>query len=139
MKNTLVAAILAATAGTVSAQSFDFQESFAAEENTPGYDAAHLTFAAVEKSRHSTSLTTWMLDADVDGIAPNRHDGMILETGPTEISLYEFVRDSPEGIAYADYHNSYPPGTNWQQVAREYRQRGNEAIVSGSALSGGDS
>jgi hypothetical protein len=139
MKNTLIAAILAATAGTVSAQSFDFQKSFASEENIPGHDAAHLAFAPVAKSNRSASLTTWMLEANVDGIAPNQHDGMIIETGPTAISLYEFVRDSPEGIAYADYHNSYPVGTNWEQVASDYRQRNNAALASASAIGGSDS
>ena len=139
MKRTIIAAILAATATTVGAQSFQFQQQFGSEEYVPGYDAAGLTFAPVEKSGRVASLTTWTLEANVDGIAPNDHDGIIIETGPTQISLYEFVRDSPEGIAYADYHNRYPVGTDWDRVAREFRERNNEAVAAEAPIVGGDS
>jgi hypothetical protein len=139
MQRTLIAAILTATAATAGAQSFQFQQQFGSEEYVHGYDAAGMTFAPVENSHRTASLTTWMIDANVDGIAPNAHDGIIIETGPSQISLYEFVRDSPEGIAYTDYHNRYPSGTDWDRVAREFRDRGNDAIAAESAIPGSDS
>jgi len=139
MKRTLIAAILAATATTVGAHSFEFQQQFGSEEYVPGYDAAGMTFAPVERSDRVASLTTWMIDANVDGIAPNSYDGIIMESGPTQISLYEFVRDSPEGIAYTGYHDRYPAGTDWDHVAREFRERSNEAIAAGNVIESGDS
>ncbi|MCB1773938.1 MAG: hypothetical protein KDI88_10000 [Gammaproteobacteria bacterium] len=139
MKRTLIAAILAATAGTVGAQSFQFQQQFGSEEYVAGHDAAGMTFAPVETSNRIASLTRWMLDANVDGIAPNAHDGIIIETGPTRISLYEFVRDSPEGIAYADYHDRYPAGTDWDRVAQVFREHNNGAVAVESGITGSDS
>jgi hypothetical protein len=64
-----------------------------------------------------------MLAANVDGIAPNRFAGTVVPSGLTRISLYEIQRGSPEGIAYRDYHERYPADTDWDRLAREFRDR----------------
>jgi hypothetical protein len=121
MKHLVTTAILAATIGSANALTFDFQAQFAAEEYVPGYDARHIAFAPVAPSASVVSLNRWMQQANVDGIAPNDFQGVIVETGPTRISLYEFVRDSPEGIAHAGYHERFPADTDWDRVARDHR------------------
>lgn len=123
MKRSIIAALLTLAAGSAAANNpFDFQRQIAAEEYVHGYDARHLTFAPVEPSGTIASLTRWTLDANVDGIALNPYQGELIKSGPSRISLYEVQRDSPEGIAYRDYHDRYPVGTDWERVAREFRE-----------------
>ncbi len=121
MKTLIIAGIFAATSTAALAQSFAFQQQIGAEEYVHGQNTAHLSFAPVERHNTLSSLTRWTLDANVDGIAMNPFEGEIVKSGPSRISLYEFVRDSPEGTAYRSYHERYPVGTDWGQVARDYR------------------
>ena len=99
-----------------------------------------MTFAPVEKSDMVPSLSVWMETANVDSIADNDFRGTIIKSGPSRISLYEIQRDSPEGIAYSDYHERYSADTDWDAVARAYRQsRLNQGLASGTEPQQGDS
>ena len=119
MKRTIIAALLTVAAGSAAANNpFEFQKQIGAEEYVHGADAAHITFAPVERSAFVPSGFAWTLDANVDGIAMNDFEGVIVKSGPSRISLYEVHRDSPEGIAYRDYHERYPAGTDWDRIAR---------------------
>jgi hypothetical protein len=81
-----------------------------------------------------------MQEANVDGIAANDFRGRIVESGPSRISLYEIQRDSPEGIAYSDYHERFPVDTDWEAVAREFHQgQSNRGLASGAGSVEGES
>ena len=132
MKRTITAILVAMAAGTAAAQSFDFQLQFGSEEYVPGHDAAHMTFAPVERSPIEPSVFAVYRESNVDGIALNQYSGEIVKSGPSRISLYEVMRDSPEGVAYSDYHARYPADTDWDRVAREYRDsQRNNGLASG--------
>ena len=141
MKRSIIAALLTIAAGSAAANNpFDFQLQFGAEEYVHGADAAHITFAPVERSDFSPSGFAWTLDANVDGIAMNDFEGTIVKSGPSRISLYEVHRDSPEGIAYSDYHERYPTNTDWDRIAREYREsQMDKGLVSDIRSEGGHS
>lgn len=122
MKRLMIAAMLAATAGTASANNpFDFQKQFGSEEYVHGYDAKHIDFAPVARTGSVSSLSALYLSANVDGVALNDHVGTIIESGPSRISLWEVYRDSPEGTAYQGYFAQYPADTDWDRVAREFQ------------------
>jgi hypothetical protein len=109
-------------AGTAAANApFDFQLQFGSEEYVHGTDAAAMTFAPVTGTDTLSSRDSLYLAANVDGIAPDDFTGVIEPYGPSRISLWEVQRDSPEGIAYRQYHEQYPVGTDWDRVAREWR------------------
>ena len=116
MKTLIIAGLMAATT-VVSAQPFEFQKRFGSTEYDHFADTRQMQFADVTPSGRVSSLERVMLAANVDSIAPNRFEGEIVTSGPTRISLYEVQRDSPEGIAYRDYHERYPIGTDWQAIA----------------------
>ena len=123
MKRSIIAALLTVAAGSAAANNpFDFQLQFGSEEYVHGADAVHMTFAPVERSDFVPGVFALTLNANVDGIAMNDFEGTILKSGPSRISLYEVYRGSPEGTAYRDYHESYPADTDWDHVAREYRE-----------------
>lgn len=130
---------LAALTSTTFAAPFEYEKQIGHHE----YDHTELSrgmhFAPVEKSDLVPSLTRWTIGADVDGIALNDYRGTIIESGPTRISLYEVMRDSPEGIAYRDYHEKYPVDTDWAAVAREFRAQRERDIAARAAPLDGDS
>jgi len=121
MKHLFIAGALAVATSAAVAQPFDFQRQTGGPEHNFYEDTEHMVFAPVVAGTWTPSLNALMVSADVDGIAPNAFQGQIIESGPTRISLYEIVRDSPEGIAYRDYHERHPAGTDWDRVAREFR------------------
>ena len=123
MKTIITAAIFAITASTAIAQPFDFQRQFGSTEYVYDEDSAHLHFAAVTPSREKSSHAELMLSANVDGIAPHAFNGDVVRSGPTRISLYEVMRGSPEGIADRRYHDRHPSNTDWDRLAREYREQ----------------
>lgn len=124
MKRSIIAALLAVTAGTAAANNpFDFQRQFASEEYVHGYDASHIEFAPVARTAAVPSLNALMLASNVDSIAPNAHVGEIIEHGPSRISLYEVYRDTPEGTANQAYYARFPADADWDRIAREYRER----------------
>jgi hypothetical protein len=133
MKRSIIAALLTVTAGSALANNpFDFQRQFGSEEYVHGADAAHMTFAPVERSDFVPSGFAWTLNANVDGIAMNDFQGTIIKSGPSRISLYEVYRGSSEGTAYRDYHERYPADTDWDRIAREYREsQMDKGLVSG--------
>lgn len=141
MQRSILAAVLAAMAGTASAnQPFDFQKQFGSEEYVHGANASHIRFAPIANSDVVPSLNALMLWANVDGIAPNEFHGTIVKSGPSRISLWEAYRDSPEGIAYRAYHERYPADTDWGRVAREYQAEPmGEGLASGLDDRGGRS
>lgn len=122
MKTIVIAGLLAAATTLANAQPFEFQARIGSTEYDYTADTAHLSFAPVEKSNRVSSLERWMVGANVDGIAPNPFVGEIVKSGPSRISLYEFMRGSPEATANRDYYERYPIGTDWDAIAREYRQ-----------------
>ena len=123
MKTIITAAIFAISASTAVAQPFDFQRQIGSTEYVYDEDTAHLRFATVTPGHEPSSHAELMLSANVDGIAPNIFNGDIVRSGPTRISLYEVMRDSPEGIADRLYHDRYPAKTDWDRLAREYREQ----------------
>jgi hypothetical protein len=139
MKLTLIAALLATTATTAGALTFDHQAAFPSNEYIAGYDARNLSFAPVTSDGRPSSLEALYLAANVDGIAPNDFHGMIIETGPTEISLYEVYRDSPEGVAYTSYHERFPVGTDWAQQQRDFREHQMERVAADLDVTRNDS
>jgi len=141
MKNLIIAGVFAASSVAAVAEPFDFQKQFGGPENNIYWEGTEgMTFAPVVESGKVPSLTAWMQNANVDGIALNDFEGTIIESGPSRISLYEIQRDSPEGIAYSDYHERYPDDTDWARVARDFRQgRLNDGLASGADLTEGDS
>jgi hypothetical protein len=141
MKNLIIAGLFALSSAAAVAEPFEFQKQFGGPENNIYWEGTEgMTFAPVVKSGKVSSLTVWMQSANVDGIAPNDFEGTLIESGPSRISLYEIQRDSPEGIAYSDYHERYPADTDWDQVARDFRQnRLNDGLASGTDLNKGDS
>ena len=131
MKRTIAAILVATAAGAAAAQPFDFQRQFASEEYVPGFDARHISFAPVARSNLEPSEFALIRSANVDGIALNDFSGEIVKYGPSRISLYEVMRDSPEGVAYRDYHERFPADTDWAKVARDYReQRTHDGLAS---------
>jgi hypothetical protein len=140
MKHLTLAGLLAVSVGTAGAEPFDFQRQIGSTEYNPTEDTEQLTFAPVTESDHVSSLTAWMLDADVDGIAPNEFTGSIVKSGPSRISLYEIQRGSPEGIANRDYHERYAADTDWDAVAGEFHARHvNRGLASGTESKAGNS
>lgn len=136
MKKTLTTLMFALAAGTAAAQPFAYQSQIGSEEYVPGYDARHMTFAAVEQGDRISAYDRWVAGANVDGIAPNAFVGTIVKSGPTPISLYEIQRDSPEATGNALYYAQFPAGTDWDRVAVEYRMNQLEqGVVSGPAHS----
>ena len=121
MKALILAGVFAAASTAATAGSSDFLSHIGGPEYNHFESTEGMTFAQVEKSNRVPSLTQLMVNSNVDGIAANDFRGEIIESGPSRISLYEIVRDSPEGIAYRDYHERYPVDTDWAQVARDFR------------------
>lgn len=140
MKHLIIAGIFAFASSASFAEPFEFQKRFGGPEYDPYESTKGMSFAPVAKSGKASSLTTWMLAADVEGVAPNDYRGTIIKSGPSRISLYEIQRDSPEGIAYSDYYERHAADTDWDEVAREFRQeRMNRGLASGAELKEGDS
>lgn len=139
MKHLVVAGIFAIASTVTLAEPFAFQKQIGSPEYDFYEDTRHMDFAPVTGRVGTSSLTAWMLGANVDGIAPNDFSGQIVKSGPTRISLYEFVRDSPEGIAYRDYHERFPANTDWDAIAREYREQRDRGIAATPQLRDGDS
>lgn len=139
MKQLCIAGILAIATTTVVAQPFEFQKRIGGPEYNFYEDTEGMTFAPVVPNGKRSSLMTWMYEANVDGIALNRFEGTNVMTGPTRISLYEFMRDTPEGAANRDYYERFPADTDWDAVAREYREQQNRGIAADAKRHGGDS
>ena len=123
MKKTLTTLVFALVAGTAAAQPFAYQSQIGSEEYVAGYDAKHLTFAAVEQGDRISAYDRWVGGANLDGIAPNAFVGTIVKSGPTPISLYEIQRGSPEATGNALYYAQFPADTDWDRVAAEYRMK----------------
>lgn len=123
MKHIIIASTLALAAMGATAAPFDFQRQIGSSEYVAGADTDGMHFARVEASDAVPSLTAWMLDANVDGIAANDFVGSITPSGPSRISLYEAQRGSPEATAYRGYYERHPVGTDWARVADEFRQQ----------------
>ena len=123
MKYVVIAGLLAASVAAASAAPFDYQRQIGSSEYVFDADTAGMHFEPGARSDFVPSLTRWMLAADVDGIAPNDFRGSITPSGPTPISLYEFQRGSPEATAYRAYYQRFPADTDWQRVAREFREQ----------------
>jgi hypothetical protein len=121
MKKTLTTLMFALVAGTAAAQPFAYQSQIGSEEYVPGYDTKHMNFAAVERSDQVSAYDRWVLEANLDGIAPNAFAGTIVKAGPTQISLYEIQRGSPEATGNALYYAQFPANTDWDRVAAEFR------------------
>ena len=121
MKTLILAGVFAVASTAATAGSSDFLSHIGGPEYNFQDGTEGMAFAQVEKSGQVPSLTRLVLESNVDGIALNDFQGEIMESGPSRISLYEVVRDSPEGIAYSDYHERYSVDTNWAQVARDFR------------------
>ncbi len=139
MKHLAIAGIFAIASSAAIAEPFDYQKQWGGPELNPYHGTENLSFAPVVERAGRSSLTAWMLGANVDGVALNEFEGRIVKSGPTRISLYEFVRDSPEGIAYRDYHERFPADTDWDAVAREYRERQDRGIAAAPQLRDGES
>ena len=132
MKKTLIAALLVTSTSAFANNPFEFQHRLGSEEYVHGYDAAGLEFAPIVGSDFTPSLNRLMVEANVDGIAGNAFEGEIVKSGPSRISLYEVHRDSPEGIAYSDYHERYAADHDWSQS-------GNQALATDEIVRDGDS
>ena len=123
MKKLIIAGILAVSTTAAMAQPFEFQQRIGSQEYDPYSETRGMSFAPVTKTGRASAYEVLIQSANVDGIAFNAFEGEIIESGPTRISLYEVLRDSSEGIAYRDYHERYPENTDWDAVARGYRQQ----------------
>ena len=140
MKNLIIAGLVAFASNAALAEPFEFQKRIGGPEYDFSDGTEHMSFAPVVASGSTPSLTGWMQEANVDGIAANDFRGRVIESGPSRISLYEIQRDSPEGIAYSDYHERYAVDTDWDAVAREFRQdRINRGMASGAGSVQGES
>lgn len=133
MKKLLVASLLAGASAVATATPFDFQRQVGSTEYVAGYDTAGMQFVHPGRDSQATSLDRWMLAANVDGIAGNRFAGGIEKSGPTRISLYEFMRGSPEAGANRDYYARFPGDTDWSRIAVEYREGGRSPGLAGQA------
>ena len=127
MKALILAGAFAVTSTAAIAGSSDFLSHIGGPEYDFNYGTHGMAFAPVEESGQISSLNRIIQESNVDGIAWNNFEGEIIEYGPSRISLYEVMRDSPEGIAYRDYHERFPADTDWAQVARDFRQKQLEA------------
>jgi hypothetical protein len=138
MKKLIVATLLAGTTGIAAAAPFDFQRQIGSTEYVAGYATADLNFAQGGRTAETASLHRWMLSANVDGIAGNQFSGAVEKSGPTRISLYEFMRGSPEATANEAYYAQFPADTDWSRVAQEYRE-GRHKLADRTATRGADS
>ena len=138
MKKLIVATLLAGATGIAAAAPFDFQRQIGSTEYVAGYDTAGASFAKGGRTAQTASLNRWMLTANVDGIAGNAFSGSIEKSGPTRISLYEFMRDSPEATANSAYYAQFPADADWSRVAREYRE-GRQKLADKTPIEGADS
>ena len=123
MKHLIIASVLALSTGAAVAQPFEFQIRTGGPEHNFYEDTEGMHFAPVVPSGGITAYQAWIEGANVDGIGLNDFRGRIIESGPSRISLYEVYRDSPEGVAYRDYHDRYPVDTDWDAVSREFRMQ----------------
>ena len=123
MKTSIIAGILALSTTAAVAQPFEFQERIGSQEYDTYSETRGMSFAPVTKTGGPSAYEVLIQSANVDGIAFNAFEGEIIKSGPTRISLYEVLRDSSEGIAYSDYHERFPEDTDWDAVARDYRQQ----------------
>lgn len=139
VKQSIIAAAVALSAGTALAQPFDFQRQFNSDEYVWDHGSRHIDFAPVTPSGLVTSHQRLFQEANVDGIALNDFAGQTVPSGPTRISLYEVYRDSPEGIAYRDYHERFPADTDWAAVARAYRADHGLALAGANGSGNGES
>ncbi len=140
MKTVIIAGIFALASTAATAGSSDFLSHIGGPEYDFNYGTEGMTFAPVEKSDRVASLNRLVIESNVDGIALNDFRGTIDTWGPSRISLYEVVRDSPEGLSYSDYHQRFAADTDWDQVAREYRaNKLNEGIAADVQSRDGDS
>ncbi len=127
MKALILAGAFVAASTAATAGSSDFLSHIGGPEYNFNYGTEGMTFAPIEKSHRVPSLTRLMVESNVDSIALNDFRGEIIEYGPSRIALWEVMRDSPEGIAYRDYHERFPVDTDWAQVARDFRAKQLEA------------
>lgn len=128
MKRSIAAILITLAAGTAAAgNAHDFERQFGSEEYVHSYDAQGMTFAQVTPSNFVPSIEAILLDANVEGIAPNDFHGTIVKSGPTRISLYEVQRGSPEASGYEGYYAKFSADTDWDLVARENRENANVA------------
>ena len=140
MKTVIIAGIVALASTAATAGSSDFLSHIGGPEYNFADGTEGMTFAQVEKSHSVASLSRLMVESNVDGIALNDFRGTIDTYGPSRISLYEVVRESPEGISYRDYHERFAADTDWAQVARDYRaNKHNEGIAADVQTRDGDS
>ncbi|WP_078117990.1 hypothetical protein [Thiosocius teredinicola] len=123
MKTLITAGLFALATTTAFAQPFAYQQQIGSTEYVPFADTEHLTFAPVEKSDFTPSLNRLIVEANVDGAAPNDFRGTIIKSGPSRISLYEIQRGSPEATANSGYYAQFPADTDWDRVARDYREQ----------------
>jgi hypothetical protein len=123
MKHLIIASMLTLSAAAAVAQPFEFQLRTGGPEHNFYEGTEGMHFAPVVPTGGMTGYQAWIEGANVDGIALNNFRGEIIESGPSRISLYEVHRDSPEGVAYRDYHDRYPADTDWDAVRRDYRMQ----------------
>ena len=121
MKALIIAGVFAATSSIAAAGSSDFLSHIGGPEYDHNYGTHGMAFAPVQKTDSVASLNRLIVESNVDGIALNDFRGTIDTWGPSRISLYEVVRNSPEGLSYFDYHQRFAADTDWDQVASEYR------------------
>jgi len=80
MKHLLIAGIFAVSTSAALAEPFEFQKRFGGPEYDPYESTEGMSFAPVAKSGKTSSLSAWMLAADVEGVAPNDYRGTIIAT-----------------------------------------------------------
>ena len=107
MKTVILAGIFAVASTAATAGSSDFLSHIGGPEYDHNYGTHGMAFTQVEKTDSVASLNRLMVESDVDGIAQNDFRGTIDTWGPSRISLYEAVRNSPEGVSYRDYHERF--------------------------------
>ena len=107
MKTLIIAGIFAVASTAATAGSSDFLSHIGGPEYDHNYGTHGMAFAQVEKTDSVASLNRLMVESNVDGIAQNDFRGTIDAWGPSRISLYEAVRNSPEGVSYRDYHERF--------------------------------
>ena len=135
MKTVILAGIFAVASTAATAGSSDFLSHIGGPEYDFNYGTHGMAFAPVQKTGSVASLNRLMVESDVDGIALNDFRGTIDTWGPSRISLYEVVRNSPEGLSYFDYHQRFAADTDWDQVAREYRANKNDGSIAADVQS----
>lgn len=122
MQRIVISAFLALSAGLAAAAPQDFELQIGTSELDPSiWEGPEFQVRNFQPSHFVPSVIALYEEAKIDGAGLNEFEGSITPSGPTRISLYEVYRGSPEGIAYADYHQQYRIDANWEAIAQDYR------------------